>query len=487
MAGFLPQYTLPEVRPQNFSIDQPQPGSIAPYNAASVLNSYRQGQTDAGAQQQTNLLKQVGGIAATGGLGAASQAALAGGDVDMGTRLSALDTARKAKVLDIVGQAAEQADTPEKWQSLNTVMTNVFGPGSMQNFEDFKSRDAALMLVKQAKMQLIQTGVPGQPGATQNAAIDLQHPERQPIPIGAPKLPQRSYTFGDIVPGAFGTPAVKGWIPSTPDQPLLDTSGKPVAAADLQAKQSTGLYDDATVDASAEQALAGDKTVFQNLGRSNIGAQNAAKIRTRMYQMGAERGMSPTDIAAATAEFQGYRAGQVALGAAAAKVDRAVLEAKALTPQVTSTSALVSRTNYPDLNAILIAGERKTGDPNVVRFGIAVNSLINVYARAINPNGQPTDSDKAHARELLSTAWSNGQTGAAVDQLNIEMNAALQSTHQARQQLHEEFTGKSPSSTSKGPLPYQPDATKREIGQVYTFPNGSQFLWNGGQSGWEKL
>ncbi len=182
MAGFLPGGGIP-----NFAIDQP--GPITPYNATSVLNSYRQGQSDAKAQQQTNLLKQVGGIAATGGLGAASQAALAGGDVDMGTRLSALDTARKAKVLDIVGQAAEQADTPEKWNSLNTVMTNVFGPGSMNNFEDFKSRDAALMLVQHAKMQLIQTGVPGQPGAVQNAAADLQHPERQPIPIGEPKLP----------------------------------------------------------------------------------------------------------------------------------------------------------------------------------------------------------------------------------------------------------------------------------------------------------
>ncbi len=437
MAGFLPGGGIPDltVRPQNFS---PDPfGQIAPYNAAGVLNSYRQGQSDAAQQQQTNLLKQVSGIAATGGLGAASQAALAGGDVEMGTRLSALDTDRKLKLLDIVGQAADIAKTPEQWAQLKPVMDNIFGPNSMGPYEDFKMRDAARMLVAHTRQQIIETGGPN-PGETQQ---NILNPDNSLTPIGEPTRPAKSYSFGDIVPGAFGTPAVKGWIPSTPGQPILDTSGKPVKPEDLQAKQSAGLYDDATVDASAEQGLAGDKTVFQNLGRSNIGAQNAAKIRTRMYQMGAERGMSPTDIAAATAEFQGYRSGQVALGAAAAKVDRAVLEAKALTPQVISTSAAVNRTNYPDLNAILIAGERKTGDPNVVRFGIAVNSLINVYARAINPSGNPTDSDKAHARDLLSTAWSNGQTGAAVDQLNIEMNAALQSTHQARQQLHEEFTG----------------------------------------------
>ncbi len=198
MAGFLPGGGIPDltVRPQNFAIDQP--GQIAPYNATSVLNSYRQGQSDATQQQQTNLLKQVGGIAATGGLGAASQAALAGGNVEMGTRLSALDTERKARVLDLVGQAAEQADTPEKWKSLNTVMTNVFGPGSMNNFEDFKSRDAALMLVQHAKMQLIQTGVPGQPGAVQNAAVDLQRPLQAPIPIGAPKIPVEKPPAGYI-------------------------------------------------------------------------------------------------------------------------------------------------------------------------------------------------------------------------------------------------------------------------------------------------
>ncbi len=448
MAGFLPGGTITDftVRPQNFAIDQPQ--QITPYSATSVLNSYRQGQTDAGAQQQTNLLKQVGGIAATSGLGAASQAALAGGNVEMGTKLSALDTERKLQLLKIVGNAADTAKTPEQWNQLGGVMDNIFGPGSMGPYASFDNREAARMLVEHAKMQLIQTGVPGEPGAVQNAAVDLQHPERAPVTMGEPRLPKPP--------------------PAVPE------------------------YSDSTIDFMARQGLAGQTTIFSNMGRSAGGAQAIARVRNRMVEIANEEGLDPKDVAAAQAELTGYAAGQRTLGSISARSDRATIEARALGDQVKTRSDYVDRTEYPDINKILEAGMTKTGNTNVVRLGIALNGFINTYAKAINPLGVPTDADKNHARDILNAAWSKGQINAAMDQFNIELTTAQGATPSAQKQMHEAFTGgggsnPQPAPKSMGPIKFDP-ATKPEdrlLDQVYDFPKGLQLLWT--KNGWEKL
>ena len=82
-------------------------------------------------------------------------------------------------------------------------------------------------------------------------------------------------------------------------------------------------------------------------------------------------------------------------------------------------------TNYPSLNAIENAIEKGTGDENIVRLNTSINALINSYARAINPRGVPTVSDKNHAREIINSAMSGGQLNAALDVMTTEMDAAL--------------------------------------------------------------
>ena len=119
----------------------------------------------------------------------------------------------------------------------------------------------------------------------------------------------------------------------------------------------------------------------------------------------------------------------------------AVSEANQLVPLALDASAKVNRTNYPSLNTVLIAAAKGTGDPNVVKLGVATNSLINTYARAINPSGVPTVSDKEHARELLENAWSKGQYSAAVSQLKLEMDAAAQSPDIVRERLRNAIPG----------------------------------------------
>ena len=57
----------------------------------------------------------------------------------------------------------------------------------------------------------------------------------------------------------------------------------------------------------------------------------------------------------------------------------------------------------------------------------SLNAIVNTYARAINPKGTATVSDKNHAREILNVAMSKGQLNEAFNVMNQEMGAALAS------------------------------------------------------------
>ena len=192
------------------------------------------------------------------------------------------------------------------------------------------------------------------------------------------------------------------------------------------------------------------------LGRGTVGAQNAAALRKKIYERGQSKGYTPEDIATRGQEFKGLGSAETALGTRSATVEMAVQEAQNLMPQVLETSKSVNRSNYPALNKIIEAAQSHTGDPNIVRFGTAINSLVNVYARAISPTGVPTDQQRQHAYDILDKAWSGGQIEAAVDQMNKEMEAARKSPGQVRDSLRSGYVGKSESGVPKAqPTPAQ--------------------------------
>ena len=205
-----------------------------------------------------------------------------------------------------------------------------------------------------------------------------------------------------------------------------------------------------TLRLAAEQYLAGDKSAAMGYGRS---APMRAALQNEIAKVAKERGMSGADIAAMTAQYQGMQAGERTLGQRTANIEMAVTEAQQMAPLALTASRAVDRTKYPTLNKLLLAAERGTGDENVVRLGVATNSLINIYARAISPTGVPTVSDKDHARELLEAAWSKGQYAAGIDQLMKELQAARRSPGMVREEMRGAIAappGKAPQQT-----PYQ--------------------------------
>ncbi len=256
-----------------------------------------------------------------------------------------------------------------------------------------------------------------------------------------------------------------------------------IAARDTKtAAASQGEIDDETATKMARQYLTGDTSVMQNIGRGAQSGANIAKVRRAIYAEADKQNMAPEEIAAKVAEFQGIKAGERTLGTRTANIGMAVNEAKQLAPLALQASDKVDRTRFPTLNSVLLSAEKGLGGEDVVRLGVATNSLINIYSRAISPTGVPTVSDKEHARELLSDAWAKGQYRAGVDQMILEMNAASKSPGQTRAEFREAVKeGVAPVSNSL-PQVTQPSAAPSqqfETGKVYRDAKGNKAKWDG--------
>lgn len=207
----------------------------------------------------------------------------------------------------------------------------------------------------------------------------------------------------------------------------------------------------------AEQARAGDNTVYQNLGRGAQGAKNIIALRREVMKQSREAGETGADIAAAQAGYQGEKAAARTAGTKAANVDLAVSEAQKTFPIVRELSAQLPRTQFPGVNRALQAAQTGTGDPRVIALGSALNTSVNAYARAISPSGTPTVSDKEHARELLNTASTPEQLDAVLRVMEKEMAAARQAPKEVKEAQRERISGR---ETAPGNAPAIPAGWK---------------------------
>lgn len=223
--------------------------------------------------------------------------------------------------------------------------------------------------------------------------------------------------------------------------------------------------DDATRRFMAEQYWAGDRSVMQNLGRGAQGAQNIIALRKEIAQVGRETQRTPQDLATAMAEFEGLKAGERTAGNRAANIEIAANEAKELSGLAVEASNAFDRTGWKSVNDIQKAVQSRTASPELRNFDMANNALINAYARAISPQGVSTVSDKDHAREILSTAFSKGDYESGVAQLQKELNAALKSPGMAKASMRERAGGRqeTPGMPSAPGGTVSPDGTRVNV------------------------
>jgi hypothetical protein len=212
-------------------------------------------------------------------------------------------------------------------------------------------------------------------------------------------------------------------------------------------RQDSGGDTEANIDPKrmsfmVDQALKGDTTVYQNLGRGKQGAANLLALRGAVADEAQKRGLTGADLAAINADYQGQKAGLRSASQISAKVENAGAEADQLAPLAIEAGRNVARSGFLPFGRAQVMFNNQTNDPDMNKFATANIGLATAYAGAMARGGKATVTDNEHARELLSTAKSQQAYEAIVSQMQQEIAAAKRAPKQVRDNLRNDISGK---------------------------------------------
>lgn len=196
-----------------------------------------------------------------------------------------------------------------------------------------------------------------------------------------------------------------------------------------------------TLDMMADQALRGDRSVFQNIGRGAQGSANLVALRGRITQKAKERGITGADLASITADYGGLVAGLRTSANISARVENAISEARELAPLAITAGRDVARAGLLPFGKAQVMFDTQTNDPALKKFAAANVGFVQAYAGAMARGQKPTVHDKEHAEKLISEATSQKAYEAVMNQLMLEMDAASRAPQKVREHLRSEIGG----------------------------------------------
>lgn len=191
-------------------------------------------------------------------------------------------------------------------------------------------------------------------------------------------------------------------------------------------------------DFIAGRFLQGDKNALVGISRNK---ELHAAVMGSIARQAKEQNIDPKEAVQRGLEYTGASSEQKTMGTQAANVAMAANEANKMIDVASDLSKKVPRTEFPAINTAGNIIAKQSGDPNVVAFAQSIDSLINGYARAINPRGVATVADKKRAHDTLNAAFSNGQFDSTVAVMRREMEAALNAPKEARATAREARMG----------------------------------------------
>lgn len=212
-----------------------------------------------------------------------------------------------------------------------------------------------------------------------------------------------------------------------------DAKGKGNADASL---------DNDTLDMMADQALRGDRSVFQNVGRGAQGSANLVALRGRITQKAKAQGITGADLASITADFSGLTAGLRTSSNISARIENAAEEASQLAPLAVEAGRQVARSGFLPFGKAQVMFDTNANDPALNKFATANMGLATAYANAMARGQKATVHDMQEARELLSKAKSQQAYEAIVTQMQQEIAAAQRAPQQVRENLRGQINGK---------------------------------------------
>ena len=220
-----------------------------------------------------------------------------------------------------------------------------------------------------------------------------------------------------------------------------------VAPAATAAKIEIGTGGNATLTPDeltemGQQYLAGDKSVFQNLGRGVQGSRNVEALRGEIARQMKEQGRSGADMAAKIVAFNSDMAAARTLGAASARIDLGAQELQVALPQALELSRKVYRPDFKPIGEIQQAIQGKTSDPDLLEFQQQNQAVINAYAATMSRGGASTVAAAERASSILSSATGQEAYERQLDRLNKEVQQMQYGTAAAKQQILDQISGR---------------------------------------------
>lgn len=260
-----------------------------------------------------------------------------------------------------------------------------------------------------------------------------------------------------------------------------------VAPAATAAKIEIGTGGNATLTPDeltemGQQYLAGDKSVFQNLGRGVQGSRNVEALRGEIARQMKEQGQSGADMAAKIVAFNSDMTAARTLGAASARIDLGAQELQVALPQALELSRKVYRPDFKPIGEIQQAIQGKTSDPDLLEFQQQNQAVINAYAATMSRGGVSTVAAAERASSILSSATGQEAYERQLDRLNKEVQQMQYGTAAAKQQILDQISGRHtevPQPTLTG---VAKPAAKYIEGQTATNPKtGARLVFKGGE------
>ena len=363
-----------------------------------------------------------------------------------------------------------QAKTPDEQLA---VAAKYAGPQGILTHADTQARIKATDEMAKARLQqtashqavLEDLARRGANRADATANYNTGYTPNQPLPVAPAQRPPAEQAAIQAVQAAGNTPARADVGPYDPAQQALpapvmgpkpsiatmppEIARQPLAVQNKwllqQNKPSiagSGQFTPQALNFTAKQYLSGDRQSIQGFARN---ATARIALQNEIVDEAARQGKSPEQVAALMAEFAGTMAGSRTVGQRAANISLAATEASEMIPIVKEQSDKFARTNFVPWNQALKAFESGTGSPEIAAFGASVNALVNVYARAINPTGVPTVSDKEHARAILNTVQSPAQVDAVLGIINRELEIAKKAPKTVKESIRGSVTNEAPA------------------------------------------
>jgi hypothetical protein len=186
-----------------------------------------------------------------------------------------------------------------------------------------------------------------------------------------------------------------------------------------EATKNNAILPPEVIEQLAYQGLNGDKSVFQNLGRGQQGAQNIVAIRSAINRIGTASGKTPQEIgnamADANANYVGITAEKRIEGARSGASTFANIEM----PQAVSLSkeaySKLPRGQFVPFNKLRSLVDKNLSSPEQAIAHTYDEDAISSYARALNPTGIARKSDIERGENLLSGATSIEAHNAVLD------------------------------------------------------------------------